>query len=955
MKKIYFLLTFLAVLFLAAQKIDAQVSGTVFRDLPVNGTSMNTYGVKDANEMGVEGVTVTVYPGGTTTTTASDGTYTIAATGAVRVEFSGWPTYLKESADGGGANSSVQFVTAPLTDIDFGLFDPNEFCEGDPNLISPNYIIGAANDPGHDVLPAVNMWRMSQRGPVTSPRPTVLATIDEVGATYGLAIQNSTNSVFVSAFAKRNVGYGPGGAGAIYKISTNSPNSVILVATIPNVGNTTRGTNGYLRDSDFFDSPGKESLGDLEISEDKKTLFVVNLNNKHLYSINVDPSNPTYAISDLGMIPDPGCSNADDWRPFALLVHNGILYVGGVCSAQTSNIRTDLSATVYRVDLNNATPIYTEIFRNNNLDFNRDLIKGGYTNGIWNPWRSTFVVGQLHFNNSDNTVAYPSPMLTDLEIDEDGSFILGFRDRFADQVYEGSLSPNLGDNRVYRIVSGGDINRACFSGASGATSADTGILGDWDWEGTGGCSDNKSGALVEYYINDELIHPGGAPYGHRETAQGALALMLGSNMVISTEMDPSPNEVVAGGVLYFDNSTGTSATDNSRGYTIWQGSDPANIGSQDGYNGKGNGLGDLEILCAVAPIEIGNLVWEDTDGDGVQDSGEPGISGVTVELRQGGTTIATATTDANGNYIFSNDPNGTTTASHIYGITELEEGNSYVVSIPNASGSSKQAALGEKALTATNSGEGTNSDLNDNDGALSGDNAEASVAAQDIPATGVNNHSFDFGFAPLPPCDNTPHMLCDDASNSYTITAQTGLVNIVWYNSAGDQVGTGNTLIVDSNTPGMADGSDNYYYEATDATNCPINLCCPIYFETETCCSITETHSYECNDNATLADETDDYFSLTVTGTMTGGSGNYVVKIGAYTSAVTATGVAITIDGDGQGGNPTLAADGTSTYVVRVEDSTNSNCFVEFTTDTVDECSECPAPDCLNVQVKKNN
>ncbi|CAA6821253.1 MAG: Unknown protein [uncultured Sulfurovum sp.] len=29
----------------------ADVSGTVFRDLPVNGSVLNTYGVKDANEL----------------------------------------------------------------------------------------------------------------------------------------------------------------------------------------------------------------------------------------------------------------------------------------------------------------------------------------------------------------------------------------------------------------------------------------------------------------------------------------------------------------------------------------------------------------------------------------------------------------------------------------------------------------------------------------------------------------------------------------------------------------------------------------------------------------------------------------------------------------------------------------------------------------------------------------
>ncbi len=62
---------------------------------------------------------------------------------------------------------------------------------------------------------------------------------------------------------------------------------------------------------------------------------------------------------------------------------------------------------------------------------------------------------------------------------------------------------------------------------------------------------------------------------------------------------------------------------------------------------------------------IGDTVWRDDDGDGVQDAGEPGIPGVTVTLTgtdaNGGAVNVTTTTDANGNYLFDNLPpsNGT--------------------------------------------------------------------------------------------------------------------------------------------------------------------------------------------------------------------------------------------------------------------------------------------------------
>jgi hypothetical protein len=52
---------------------------------------------------------------------------------------------------------------------------------------------------------------------------------------------------------------------------------------------------------------------------------------------------------------------------------------------------------------------------------------------------------------------------------------------------------------------------------------------------------------------------------------------------------------------------------------------------------------------------LGNKVWEDLDGDGIQDAGEPGIAGVTVTLWQDLTTqVASTVTDENGYYFFPN-------------------------------------------------------------------------------------------------------------------------------------------------------------------------------------------------------------------------------------------------------------------------------------------------------------
>lgn len=72
---------------------------------------------------------------------------------------------------------------------------------------------------------------------------------------------------------------------------------------------------------------------------------------------------------------------------------------------------------------------------------------------------------------------------------------------------------------------------------------------------------------------------------------------------------------------------------------------------------------------------IGDRIWNDLDGDNVQDAGEPGLAGVVVNLYNDGNgngvvdgadaVVATVTTDANGQYLFSGLPNG-----------------SYIVSVP---------------------------------------------------------------------------------------------------------------------------------------------------------------------------------------------------------------------------------------------------------------------------------
>lgn len=67
--------------------------------------------------------------------------------------------------------------------------------------------------------------------------------------------------------------------------------------------------------------------------------------------------------------------------------------------------------------------------------------------------------------------------------------------------------------------------------------------------------------------------------------------------------------------------------------------------------------GQAPLLSATptrtpTPINVGNFVWDDLDADGVQDAGEPGLAGVTVQIWNSAKTllIDSAVTNASGIY-----------------------------------------------------------------------------------------------------------------------------------------------------------------------------------------------------------------------------------------------------------------------------------------------------------------
>ncbi|MGB2735330.1 MAG: SdrD B-like domain-containing protein, partial [Saprospiraceae bacterium] len=99
---------------------------------------------------------------------------------------------------------------------------------------------------------------------------------------------------------------------------------------------------------------------------------------------------------------------------------------------------------------------------------------------------------------------------------------------------------------------------------------------------------------------------------------------------------------------------------------------PSNVGD-DNFDSDGPGAIAITLaagqndlsndLGLYAPAAIGNFVWHDLNANGIQDPGEPGISGVSVSLSGGPSTPPATNTDGNGKYLFSNLTPGTYTVT----------------------------------------------------------------------------------------------------------------------------------------------------------------------------------------------------------------------------------------------------------------------------------------------------
>ncbi len=681
----------------------ADVGGVVYHELPINGATQNTYGVHDVNEPGIGGVTVTVIgtQGSGTTTTASDGSWSIAGTlGDVRVEFSNLPDGLMTAP----AHAPVRFAADGDMNINVGVIDPVSYLAStdNPRMIAPIYVNGDAQASGSSAASQNVLFAVPFRNDVAQ---TPLATAADIGAVWGNAYHPQSDTLFLAALTKRHAAYGPLGPSGIYvvrnaKTALPAVQQFVDLSAVnaafdagstahdfsPGGGIKTQGNH----DAAIFGRVATEGLGGIDISSDGRYLYVQNLKDRTLWRVEVtrDAVAPTQSSQVVAYAPYPNPCTVGTFRPFAVTVHAGNIFAGGTCDGTTdlnnpaaAVDRSDLRAVIYAVaeSADPATATWQEVARFP-LTYNREAninVGGGFPKSTrytdastsdqslsiaaWHPWSndgdrnntSIFYRSIISWGNDVPSVAYPQPILSGIAFDGE-DMILSLMDRTGLMFGHANLPPDPSASWIIDTTSvAGDLLRASFDGTTYVLE-NNGAVGTRVSAGAGNSQGPGGG---EFYFHDAFdIGNGGTAdaffanctpgsCNHEEVTVGGLALLPGGDVVVPS-YDPL-KEFFTTGLRWYSNEDGT-VTDAMQMYNY---RDP-------GMFGKSHGIGDVEILMDAPPMEIGNRIWFDggsgiagADGNGIQDPGEGGIADVVVVLQCGALTAET-TTAADGTYYF---------------------------------------------------------------------------------------------------------------------------------------------------------------------------------------------------------------------------------------------------------------------------------------------------------------
>lgn len=512
------------------------------------------------------------------------------------------------------------------------------------------------------------------------------ATLAQIGAVYSMAYDDGAASgqerLFVAAYTRRFVHYGPAGAGGIYVLN-RSGNSWVLAGSVqvPGAAGVAHAVGANPpHDAAATAGVGRTALGGMVVSPDGRQLYVVNVAANSIARFNLGAGLPTYASSfpiDLNQISTAANVRADltafalQWwvhpsqgtEPLLLVgvtdtARRGVAWGNGgeeleprlnangtfqtpprayvllyntVTGAWAKSVEIDLGNTASIADRLNGSAFLSELPRPANYGGITYEVKG------WNPWRNNLAriarVGQ--------EMRYPQPLLTNIEFVREIAptasnpeplpmMLLGIRDRTGDIAFNNAANIPAGE---FTAVSQGDVLALRLAGGTWSIVARDHFNDNWlprDAAGSTKHLENFTGGISRI--------PGA---GTRIGGAGDTLALMGLAGLRHSGLYSKLDNAAAGGVSdsYTDliNSSHRAAT-------------------------KATNLGDVEVLCSYAIV--GGRVWNDADNSGTQNNGEAGIAGIRLEVVRPGqsTVLASATTDSQGRYLFAVPPN---TSLHI--------------------------------------------------------------------------------------------------------------------------------------------------------------------------------------------------------------------------------------------------------------------------------------------------
>lgn len=643
----------------------------------------------------------------------------------IRVEF----TNLPEGYYPLPGESTVQFVTAPA-EVSLKLYNPSQYTGKTPTAVQAVYGRGALSNQKIGSITSLVTYPATKSD---SMHYKALGKVAQTGSIWGLAYDRQEKRLFSAALAKRHSAFGSLGSGGIYMtdVETKETKPFVSLDALgfatsagPIQRDLTEDWNKADHDSLMFGLVGKIGLGGLDVSDDSRYLYTVNLHDRKLYRIRLNGEGKALTANDVAAYQIPlKDDKTGHSRPFAVKYYQGKVYVGVVMDAERSAKPADLMAFVYAMEADQEDPDkgkFKEVARFS-LDYPRGVLDYGVKG--WFPWTDnylrTLVPGQVDW------MIYPQPMVADIEFDTDGSMIVSLMDRLGHQTGDGQLYRPHAKSFLMtsRGLSGGDVirlsrpKRNYQTEENGRAGDRLSLKGESNGEGPGG---------GEFYVDDAFSHAGTT--WHRETAAGGLALLPDQDRLLVSVREPG--KYVTGGVKWFDNRTGAS----TGGFHIFP------SGLKKGYFWKTNNVGDIELITDLPSTEIGDRIWLDNDGDGTQGADEPALPGVAVQLYRGDQQIGATVTDSLGRYWF-NDKN----------VSELIKSRTeYQIRVPMTQ------PVGKLVLTGTR--QGISPEL-DNDAIAT--NGEAVIAVKTT-NPGENIHHADVGFQ----CNDKPsgsvNVLCQN-------------------------------------------------------------------------------------------------------------------------------------------------------------------------------------------------